>query len=496
MNQPTNPHSAGQGPLPPAEGQDSWQEVLGGFPRHLTTELIDEESAQRARREHIGGWVLGLALALFALALPQERLPWNLVGEELAGRSLLHDLWQQLLPRFAEKLGVTSELLALFFSAICYGACLPLALSFGRRLGIAFAPTLLASCLVIFSPAAWLAGTSPGLGSFALLVGLLLMRELWRDGSLRPALVALFWAAGAWVHSGLLLCLEGLLGSIRSRAPGAAANRLTRLLRLAVLLVFGVGAFLALQARELLSGGVGAESWMQSILRAYLPALSGSQSLLDSLGSLPRALLDLPIFLGLVVIGLAALLLLKREEAEEKPPAWLWVWIGLPLLLLFVWSPMHPGDPAVWIWLLPPGLVACLDLIARQDPRPAVLGAALALALQLGVLAGVLQHRTQTDPLADWRASATEAFDPSDWILTADPAHHYLLGQRWGVECRLVLDNDDLEALRDEALANAHAGRRVVLDLEQGQAPAALTAMEAELAGIADLLIFRTLRTR
>ena len=40
--------------------------------------------------------------------------------------------------------------------------------------------------------------TSPGLDSFALLVGLLLMRELWRDGSLRPALVAFLWAAGAW----------------------------------------------------------------------------------------------------------------------------------------------------------------------------------------------------------------------------------------------------------------------------------------------------------
>jgi hypothetical protein len=468
--------------------------VLGGFPRHLTTDLIDEESAHRARREQIGGWVLGVALALFALALPQERLHWSLEADGSNGLSLLGQLWHAALQQLGDAAGTPSELLALSFSAICYGACLPLALSFGRRLGIPFVLTLLASSLVLFSPAAWICATSPGLGSLALFVGLLLMRELWRDGEFRPGLVTLLWSTGAFLHGGLLLSLEAVLGSIRSRAPGEAANRLTRLLRSAVILVFLLGTWVLVQAIGAVQNGGLADTWSHAFLAAYLPGLTDLGALLDHVRAAPRLLLDLPIYIGFLVIGLAGLLLVKREEAEQPPPRWLWVWIGLPLVLSPIWSHMHAGDASLWLWLLPPALVACLDLTARQDPKPAILGAGIVLALQLGLLAGVLRHRAQTDPLADWRDSATLALNPDDWVVTDVPAHRYLLRERWDVDCMLVGPSHDPELVKTAALLAARSGRRVVLDLGPGEHPPALASLvthESEISAINDLLIFR-----
>jgi hypothetical protein len=480
LNEPMNPTTPGSGPLPPEEGQDSWQEVIGGFPRHLTTELINEEDAQRGRRERIAGWVLAMALTLFALAWPQERLLSLTFGESLRGVPALGLAWRQVAGEFAAAAGLSTELLALIFSAILYGACLPLVLSIGRRVGASFGIALATGLVVLLAPSAWLAGTTPGVASLALLMGMLLIYELWREGPLRTKRITQYWVLAALADPGMAWAFPAILTAVGSRTleQGGGTQAARRLLLAGPMLFFGVCAIVA----DWISP---AGEWMSTLsdllTRGYLTELSGNWS--SPLSWIPSSLVSL----GLTIFGVGGLLLLNRNEAEQAPPRWLMAWALLPCVILGLAGSAHTNYPV--LWMLPPALIGCLDQVMRQDQDKSGWVAGLGLFVQGGILAGVLTVIGQLDPQAEWRRQASDSLNPSDWVATEIWEHNYILNSRWGVSSSLVREDSLLAGLADRAREASQLGQRVVLD--QTQESPLLSELEVLLDGLQGLVILR-----
>jgi hypothetical protein len=460
-------------PRPPEDGEDSLAEVLGGFPRHLTTQLLDEESTRLARRRRVGAWALAAAVLLFALALPQPRLflegalPGSPGGPApgLAADPVGGALGDWLGPFLAHQL-------ALFSSALALALCLPVAMSIVARSGASWGIQLAAASAVILAPAAWLAGTSDRLGAGFLLVSLLLLRELW-PGSPRARWRALV----LWVPGTLLWpVMAGLLPAVLM----ATANRdePTRL-RWRRALRAGATALVAVAAGHALLAILAGEGLGPLLERVHLVETARNTGWTGPVEWLVAALVGV----GPGAIGLLALALLRRDESEERPPLWLLAWCAVPLLI----ACLPAGGPSGLspLHLLPVALLGTLDLLARQDERP---GAWLALGLaaaQAAVLLATLRGLAATDPEGAWRALARFELDPGDLVVSDSPVHRAELARRWGLE---VLEPGAGSPGRVSA-ARA-PGQRVVLDLSD---PEEAAALEAALAPGGPVARLRTL---
>jgi hypothetical protein len=412
-------------PLPPTEGNDTLQEMVGGFPRHLTTQLIEEGQERRSRRELTGGLLLGLGLAIFALALPQERL----IGQQVqhldpADATLAHivDLVRGLALRF---LGMTPEQPGFVLEALAYGACLPVALAIGRRLGGSFGPTLVGSLVVLLSPVGWLAGTTPGLDALGLLCSLLCLHALW--GRARPqALMATSWwvfaaassPANAWLLPAVVWA--GLRGQQKKFELAFS------------LPCIGVALFLlfSMPVGDLLE----VDASLEHLWRAMLFGGSGGW------GQVTAWVLGLVPGLGLAVLGVGSLFLLRRNESEGRPPRWLLVWCLLPALAVGIGG--SPTWSIPYLWLVPPALVGACDLLARRTDGFGLGWSLGALGVQLGVLSGVLVLLSATDPLEEWRRHARGVLEADDHVATPHREHAYLLANRWGIRCTLIENLD------------------------------------------------------
>jgi hypothetical protein len=443
-------------PRPPEDGEDSLADVLGGFPRHLTTRLIDEEGARVGARRRLGTWALAGALALFALALPQPRLflegalagapggpapghAADLVGGALGGWLGAHLAHQ----------------VALVASALALALCLPAALSIAARTGAPRGQQLAAATVLLLAPAAWLGGTGDRIGAGYLLAQLLLLRAVWLGGprGRRGALAlwvaaSLAWPALLWLLPAILMGTAERDVPVRARWRRALVAGATALLPVAAWHLLGPEGPHGL-ARQLGLAGpeTGAPLW-SAPLAWSASALAG---------------------LGLAVVGLAALVLVHRNESEERPPLWLLAWCAVPVVAACLGAGgLHELSPLV---LLPVALLGALDLIARQDERPAtLLAAGLALG-QAGVLAAALLGLAATDPEASWRARARSSLEPTDLVITDSEVHRAELRRRWDLEALLPGEAAAAAASRAHA-----AGRRVVLDLTAGSAEPELPA--------------------
>lgn len=401
---------------PPGDDQDSWPEILGGFPRHLTRDLLQQEQDSRSRKRVFAGWLFGLALALVALAFPQERLVGPAFAEVFE-RPAIWNLWERVHGTFAGLLGLRAEQLRFVTSALAYGACVPAALALGRRLGCPFALSVAASAVVLAAPGAWIAGTTPGVGSAALLLLLLLMSELWRPGERRPWRLLLLWAGLALLDDGLLLLWPALfLACRRPDGLGGERRRPARFWWLA-----GLAVVALVTAVEL-------STWDPVPMPSRME-LDGGRLALDA-RVLQRLASALP-GLGLALAGLASLAFLRRDPSEEPPPRWLWAWAGFPLLFLALHSAL--GWDAACLWLLPVALLGLLDLFARLDAGPAPLLAVGGLALQLAFVVAANLHLDRTDPAREWREHAREFLRPKDVLITGHAEHSYLASHRWGL---------------------------------------------------------------
>ena len=206
-------------PRPPEDELDTAQEILGGFPRHLTQRMIAEREGRAGARSMLGLLALGAGLAMLALALPDESLrPRELAALDVEGRSpsvhhgLVLTVWALGPWRF--------EQAAFLLSALLYGACLPLLVRLGQAVGVSRSVAIGVSLVVLLTPAGWDAATSPGPLALELLLEIGLFSALWRlredDGPLARVRIGLwglalvFTALGSASFSGGLLAPGGL----------------------------------------------------------------------------------------------------------------------------------------------------------------------------------------------------------------------------------------------------------------------------------------------
>ncbi len=447
-------------PKPPSDGQDSVQEVMGGFPRHLTTQLIEDDGVRRSRNSTWAGLLLGAGLAALALAFPQEALLGRGPGlvsawsQETApaGAHVAH--W--LVAFAAQVSGMRLEPAAFLVSAVLYGACLPLLLSFGRSIGVSTANALAMTLALLLSPAAWLAATTPGPEALGMAAGIALLMVMWRSCSTGYTVLRLGLA---------LLCFAVLCDSSKSFAwllPALALAPLLRSedlepatpkLRVTVFAVLAAGIVFV------------PSCWLHSNTRASQGELL---SITENLSSMTRGALALPA-LGLGLIGLVALALERRNESEQRPPLWLAAWAAIPVLGFLLIDPAHEVPV---FHLLPLAALGGFDLLQRRadDLEPWVLPSIVVAAL--GLLLGSLTWVGSVDPLAEWRAHARLVLEPEDLLVTDDPQHAYLLGERWGLEVlRLPPGAAGETSLELGSALAREASRRLVLDGEPSSFP-------------------------
>jgi hypothetical protein len=426
----------------PEEGQDSLPEILGGFPRHLTTQLIEEGEDSQHRREMISSWVLGLALALLALTYPQERLLGEAFGEVFE-RGAFWTPWQRVHQFLAQLLDVHAEQLRFVSSALAFGACLPVALSIARRFGCSFGLSLVGCTITLLSPTAWLAGTTPGLAAPALLLMLLLMREMWRECGPSPARCLVVWGVLIAFQPTMVLLWPALLLACLFTQEESARRKRT-------CLIWSLGGLLALGAMTT----IGLADWDPQPMPSRLD-LDGTRWSLD-----PRVwprLAGLVPGLGLSAVGLASLWLLRRNESELPPPRWLLLWALLPALGLLPNSAL--GWDASYQWLLPIALVGWFDLLARLEVDGGRLLGAAGLLAQATLLIGLISYAQNSDPLARWRSHAHQFLEPGDVVITGHAEHAYLVSHRWG-QMSVVLGAAEKESPDPEFVEGVYCNER------------------------------------
>ena len=458
---------------PPTEGQDTAQEVLGGFPRHLTQQLIDDERRATARRLTLAPWLVGAGLAALALANPQEVL--------VGGGPQLLDAWSAgapageafsagwLLRGVSSLFGLSLEPAAFLLSALFYGACAPLLAGLGRRVGLSASSALTVTLIVLLSPVAWLAGTTPGPEAAGLWVVTWLFSLVW-GGHHEPAparrgfAVLLVLALGAGLTGSLAWLLPAVAFALAGGTSPGQAGRRFRAIKWAL-----IGS-LVISVSYLLLGGKPEGTGL-----GVSPAALGTPGVLPGtedpglLGAVWRTLTLLPA-LGVCLLGLAALCFERRNESEEPPPRWLLGWALLPLAAFAVTG---EARELPHLHLLPLAALGGFDFLGRREDE---LDARLVLStvvLAAGLLLGSLHLLHSSDPLASWRAHAQESLEPTDLVVSSDVEHLYLLRVRWGVE---ALGLGEAKA-HPEVLDRARgAGRRLVTDAPTEALPPSLAS--------------------
>ncbi len=421
---PEDPKTADpNAPRPPEDGQDTLQEVLGGFPRHLTTQLIEEGEERRSHREVLGGLVLGLALAAFALAFPQLRLIGQQVEHMDPADPLVPFVIDVLRRITVVHLGMMPEQIGFVIAALAYGACLPVGLGVARRQGLGFGLALVGTLAVLLSPVAWVAGTTPGPEALALLFLFLALDALWGGEGARPLMAACYWVFAAACQPALVWLLPAVVvAGLRGQEKRFELGFSLPLIGGVLFLIFAMPLGVTLEWSEL------ADRVSRSV------RFGGSGGWFEAgvwlVGLLPG--------LGLSLVALASLFFLKRDASEERPPRWLALWCGLPLLALTLSG--SPTWSIPYLWLLPPALIGACDLLARRAEGFALGSSALVLSGQATAIFGVSLVLGSTDPQASWRDQARTVLQEEDLVVTADAGHAYLIASRWGLTCLLLQD--------------------------------------------------------
>jgi hypothetical protein len=375
-------------------GSDSPIEVAGGFPRHLTQELLDEDTRRSERRRWLAPWFLGAAFALFSLAFPLLRVVGNFPLKAEAGEGL----WYQLLA-----LG-WGEDLGFLLSALTAGLLLPMTTHALVATGLPRGPALVAALCVGLSPLLVHAAVLPGPEATA---ALLALAAFWivapHDvGALRTSVGVAVGVGVALLEPGGLLILPALLARHFSRTTQRIAPP--------KFVWYGV------------AWGVAAVVAMELLWPLLIPEVHANQD--------PRVL-RFGIFPGvfgfaLALLATVALFRDRKESLAEDAPTWLRLWVAGGVLSLLL-----PG--ASGVCLLPAAAFAIADILSR-DLTTSRTGAAVILAAQLTLtLAAVHQVRSR-DPNAGWRGRFLDTAQEGDHLISSDPTHRYLARFRWGFQ--------------------------------------------------------------
>jgi len=373
-------------------GSDDLIEVAGGFPRHLTQELLEEKERKGERRRWLAPWFFGAAYFLFALAFPLSRVIGNFPIRAEAGESL----WWRLL----EESG--GELTGFVLSAITAGIFIPLATHALVATGLPRGPSLTAVVCVGVSPLMIHAATLPGPEAF---VGLLCLLAFWvaaphEVGSVRTSAAIVIGLGAALLDPAGLLILPALLTRHFSRS----STRLSTPMYGWYGVAWGV-AFVVVS--EILG----------SILLPDVPVSRDSRIL-------RFAVFPGPVGLGLVFFASLGLFRNQKESLTEDTPTWLRLWVVGGIASLF-----FPG--ASGICLAPVAAFAVADFLSR-GVASSQKAAALIIASQLVLGLSSIQYVRSQDPSRGWRLEFNSLVEEGDSLISKSPSHRYLARIRWG----------------------------------------------------------------
>jgi hypothetical protein len=381
-------------------------EVAGGFPRHLTQELLEERGRKEERRRWLAPWFFGAASILFALAFPLLRVIGNFPIKADAGESL----WWSLLE------GSGGELTGFVLSAIAAGLFIPLATHALVATGLPRGPSLTAVVCVGISPLMIHAATLPGPEA---LVGLLCLLAFWvaapfEVGPVRTSAAITIGLGAALLDPGGLLILPALLTRHFSRSSTKLSLPMYGWYGVA----WGVAFVVAIQILE-------------GVLMPDVPVSRDSRVL-------RYAIFPGPIGLGLAFLAGFGLFRNHKESLTEDTPTWLRLWVvgGFASLLL-------PG--ASGICLVPVAAFAVADFLSRGIATTKS-ASALIIAGQLILGLGSLQHVRSRDPSSAWRMEFRSVAQEGDSLISGNPSHRYLAGIRWGF--KTYRPDDPLGTLR------------------------------------------------
>jgi hypothetical protein len=372
---------------------DTPVEVAGGFPRHLTQELLEEESERQERKRWFAPWFLGAAYGLFALAFPLERVIGNFPMKAEAGEGL----WWS----FLESSG--GESLGFLISAICAGLFLPLMTRALAATGLPRSASLTGACCISFSPLLTHAATLPGPESATCLISLL---AFWiaaphEAGSLRTSLAIALGVAASLLDPGGLLIIPALLLRHLSRGASHLSSRRSTWHGFA----WGCAYIVSL---GLLWGFVFADAPLNRDSRVIqwtiFPGVIG---------------------MGLCLLLTASLFIKRQDSMTEDTPRWLHLWFLGGIASLFL--PNASG-----ICLAPVAAFAIGDFLTRGSHKPRLLSSILIIAQLVLCVAATQKIRTK-DPHAAWRRVFQEVFQEGDRLISDNLAHRYLAKIRWGV---------------------------------------------------------------
>ena len=394
----------------PGKVSDTPVEVAGGFPRHLTQELLEEESEREERKRWLAPWFLGAAYALFALAFPLERVIGNFPMKAEAGEAL----WWSLL----ENSG--GENIGFLVSAICAGLFLPLMTHALAATGLPRNASLIGACCVSISPLLIHAATLPGPESATCLVCLL---AFWvaaphEAGRLRSSLAVVLGIIASLLDPGGLLIMPALLMRHFSIGSAHLPSRRSTWYGFA----WGCAYVVSL---DLLWGFIFADAPLSRDSRVIQWAI------------FPGA-----IGLGLGLIFTAGLFRKRPDSMAEDAPGWLRLWLLGGVAALFF--PNASG-----ICLAPIAAFAVADFLARGTLRPRSVSTVLIFA-QLILCVAATQKIRANDPHMAWRRVFQQKVQEGDRLISDNPAHRYLSRIRWGVPA--FSKEDPLGGLRDSYL--------------------------------------------
>lgn len=396
------------------------------FPRFAVADLVADDERALRRRTLAQAAVLGVALALIALALPTERLVGrgSALVTTLGDGSLVDQLAFGATAPLARALALATEWSlersAYLVAAVLWALTLPFLVGLAMRAGARPLVALALATAGALSPIGWSAATLPSPEAAGLLGATLVIRAMFAP--------RLGWTSFAQVA--LALALDPLNALL---FPAVA-------IRLACDRTFK---------------GLGNYAFFGAVaVAAALGALLVGRTTDAELVAPSRAISWT--VLALTLAACALLLRRPRVVEESRPPAWL----ALIPVGAIVGIAVPTFGPAAAPALVPL-LVLALGYAAGQCDAAWTRVALPACALSFGLTIAAELALSSTDPDRAWLARARSLLEPDDLYVTGSRRRAYLLEHRFGL-ATVDLSTVRAEELEAAARATVDRGGRVI----------------------------------